>query len=79
MSNRLSFAHTAPRREPHEWMPAPARSSGIAATALRWLREVAPTDQADMPAAMARDLGLPEAATTNVAFACAVEQSRLRL
>jgi hypothetical protein len=32
-----------------------------------------------MPAAMARDLGLPEAATTNVAFACAVEQSRLRL
>jgi hypothetical protein len=79
MSNRLPFAHTIARRELPDWMPAPGPSQGIAATALRWLRDVAAPGQDEMPAAMARDLGLPEAAVSDVAFACAVEQSRLRL
>ncbi len=77
MSNRLVFAHTAPRREPHEWMPAPAPSKGFATTAMAWLRGVANSEE--MPAAMRRDLGLPDAAKSGVAFASEVERSRLRL
>lgn len=77
MSNRLVFAHTAPRREPHEWMPAPAPSKGFAASAMAWLRGVA--SEGDMPASMQRDLGLPYAARSGVAFASEVERSRLRL
>ncbi len=77
MSNRLSFAHTAPRREPHEWMTAPSPSKGFATSALAWLRGVA--DMGEVPAAMRRDLGLPYAATPGVAFAAEVERSRLRL
>lgn len=79
MSNRLALAHVTARREPHEWMPAPAASHGLAATALRWLRDLAPTDAAEMPAAMRRDLGLPDAARANFGFASEVERSRLRL
>jgi hypothetical protein len=77
MSNRLVFAHTAPRRELHEWMPAPAPSQGFATTAMAWLRGVANTDE--IPAAMRRDLGLPYAAKSSLAFAAEVERSRLRL
>ncbi len=77
MSNRLSFAHTAPRREPHEWMPAPSRK-GFVPAALAWLRNMAASGN-EMPAAMRRDLGLPYAASAGVAFAAEVERSRLRL
>ncbi len=77
MSNRLVFAHTAPRREPHEWMPAPAPSKGFATSAMAWVRGLANAD--DMPAAMRRDLGLPYAGKSDVAFAAEVERSRLRL
>jgi hypothetical protein len=77
MSNRLSFAHVAPRREPEEWMPTPRH--GIVATAMRWLREAVETDAHDAPAAMQRDLGLPETAPTPVAFAYEIERSRVRV
>jgi len=76
MSNRLSFAHTAPRREMHEWMPAPA-PKGFATTALTWLRGMAATSE--VPAAMRRDLGLPHAEPASMGFAAEVERSRLRL
>jgi hypothetical protein len=79
MSNRLTLALTAPRREPHEWMPAPGPAHGLAASAIAWLRDVAAADVGEMPAAMRRDLGLPDSTAAGVVFACEVERSRLRL
>ncbi len=79
MSNRLAFAHIAPRRDPREWMAAPAPSQGLAISALNWLRGLAAASAGEMPAAMSRDLGLPETAAAGVAFACEIERSRLRL
>ena len=79
MSNRLVFAHTAARREPHEWMPAPAPRHGIAATALRWLRDAMDAGAADLPAAMRRDLGLPEIGPEAVVFGYEIERSRVRV
>jgi hypothetical protein len=76
MSNRLSFAHLVTRREPHEWMPA-SPAQGFADTARDWLRGFGQTEA--MPAAMRRDLGLPEMADDGVVFACEVERSRSRL
>jgi hypothetical protein len=79
MSNRLGYAHTAPRREPREWMPAPAPRHGIAATALRWLREAMASHAIDLPAAMQRDLGLPETGPDAVVFGYEIERSRVRV
>jgi hypothetical protein len=75
MSNRLSFAHLVPHREPHEFLAAPA--AGFAASALRWLRDVAATD--DMPQAMRRDLGLPATRDVSMSFAYEIERSRVRV
>jgi hypothetical protein len=77
MSNRLSFAHPVTRREPHEWMQPEETRPGFAHSALDWLRGLGQSDA--MPAAMRRDLGLPEMAEDGVVFACEVERSRLRL
>jgi len=78
MSNRLGFAHLVAHREPHEFMPQAPRQ-GFAATALRWLHDLADTGTDDMPGAMRRDLGLPAAATGSASFACDVERSRVRV
>jgi hypothetical protein len=75
MSNRLSFAHVAPRREPHEWLPAPRH--GLARRALDWLNSFVETDASDLPPVMRRDLGLPLGASP--AFVYEVERSRVRL
>ncbi len=79
MSNRLGFAQATPRRDPREWMPAPAPGHGVAATALRWLRDVVENGAADVPAGMRRDLGLPETAPAGMAFAYEIERSRVRV
>jgi hypothetical protein len=76
MSNRLSFAHVAPRREPAEWLPAPSRKHGFAA-ALHWLNDLASTEA--MSPAMARDLGLPVTEPGAMPFAYEIERSRVRV
>jgi hypothetical protein len=75
MSNRLRVAHVVPRREPREFMPAP----GIAATALRWLRDFAASDAPDLSPALRRDLGLPAGEAVTMDFASAIERSRVRV
>ena len=77
MSNRLSLAHVAPRREPAEWLPQPSRAYAFAAAARRWLADLAPAEA--MSPAMSRDLGLPAAPVGNVALAYEIERSRVRV
>lgn len=78
MSNRLTFAHVVPRREPHEVFAAPARPSALAAAA-RWLNGLVEHADNDLTPAVRRDLGLPERAMQAVAFNYEVERSRVRV
>ena len=58
MSNRLSFAHAAVRRDQHAFFAAPARG-GLMARAAGWLRRLAANEAMALTPALARDLGLP--------------------
>ena len=78
MSNRLTFAHVAHRREPHAFLSAPVRPSGLAA-AVRWLNGFVESGASDLTPAMRRDLGLPAAEAHAVPFAYEIERSRVRV
>jgi hypothetical protein len=78
MSNRLNLAHIAPRRDPEDWLPAPAPRGRVTA-ALAWLNGLVETDAADLPAAVRRDLGLPELGTPAVSVAYEIERNRVRV
>lgn len=78
MSNRLTLSRTTPRRDPREWLQAPARPHGLTA-AVRWLHDLAAPSSDDMPSSVRRDLGLPEQPTPSVPLAYEIERSRVRV